>query len=129
ASRTLDKAVWANWTSAERLRLLSKLPKQLPDEELAKLDRDLGLTASANNEILFVWLNLALQNRYEPAVQLAESFLATVGRRKFVAPLFKTLVEQDDWGKPIAKRIYAKTRSSYHSVTTGTVDAVVLDGK
>lgn len=128
ASRTLDKAVWANWTSAERLRLLSKLPKQLPDEELAKLDRDLGLTASANNEILFSWLNLALQNRYAPAVPLAEKFLATVGRRKFVAPLFETLMEQDEWGKPIAQGIYAKTRSSYHAVTTGTVDAVVLEG-
>ncbi|MEP2102059.1 MAG: M1 family metallopeptidase [Parasphingorhabdus sp.] len=126
ANRTLDKAVWEKWTSAERLRLLSKLPQQLPDEELAKLDGDLGLTASANNEILFAWLKLSLQNRYDPAVPLAEEFLATVGRRKFVAPLFETLMEQGEWGKPIAKRIYAKTRGRYHAVTTGTVDKTVL---
>ncbi len=127
-SRTLDKAVWEKWTSAEQLRLLSKLPQELPEEELAKLDSELGLSVSGNNEILFAWLELALQNRYDPAVPLTEKFLATVGRRKFVAPLFETLIEQDEWGKPIAKRIYAKTRSSYHAVTTGTVDKVVLGG-
>lgn len=128
ASRTLDKAVWAKWTSAERLRLLSKLPQEMPDEELAKLDGDLGLSVSGNNEILFAWLELGLQNRYDPVVPLAEKFLATVGRRKFVAPLFETLMEQDDWGEPIAKRIYTKTRSGYHAVTTGTVDKAVLGG-
>ena len=124
-SRTLDKAVWGKWTSAERLRLLSKLPRDLPDAELAKLDSDLGLSTSGNNEILFAWLELALQNRYDPAVPLTEKFLGTVGRRKFVAPLFETLMEQGEWGKPIAKRIYAKTRGGYHAVTTGTVDEVL----
>ena len=129
ASRTLDKTVWGTWTSAERLRLLSKLPQELPSEELAKLNSDLGLSASENNEILFAWLNLALQNRYDPAVPLTEKFLGTVGRRKFVAPLFETLMEQGTWGKPVAKRIYAKTRSGYHAVTTGTVDKAVLGGE
>ena len=128
ASRTLDKAIWDKWTSAERLRLLSKLPQDLPNEELEKLDRELGLSASANNEILFAWLELALQNRYDPALPLAEKFLATVGRRKFVSPLFETLMKQGEWGKPVAKRIYAKTRSSYHSVTTRTVDEILQNG-
>ncbi|WP_164115779.1 M1 family metallopeptidase [Sphingorhabdus sp. Alg239-R122] len=128
SSRTLDEAVWGKWTSAERLRLLSKLPRDLSDEELAKLDNDLGLSASGNNEILFAWLELALQNRYEPAVPLAEKFLGTVGRRKFVSPLFEALMEQGTWGQPIARRIYAKTRSGYHAVTTGTVDEVLSGG-
>jgi len=126
ANRTIDKVAWGNWTSAERLRMLSKLPEELSDDELAKLDKDFGLSASGNNEILFAWLNLALQNRYDPAVALAENFLGTVGRRKFVAPLFETLMEQGEWGIPLAKRIYSQTRGGYHSVTTGTVDKLVL---
>ncbi len=128
SSRTLDKATWNEWTTAERMRLLSKLPRELSDDELAKLDNDLGLSASGNNEILFAWIDLSLENRYDPVVPLAEKFLGTVGRRKFVAPLFETLMEQGEWGQPIAKRIYAETRSGYHSVTTGTVDETVLDG-
>ena len=29
---------------------------------------------------------------------------------------------EGDWGRPIARRIYARARPGYHSVTTGTVD-------
>lgn len=128
ASRTVSADQWATWTSAERLRLLSKLPRQLPAGELAQLDRDLGLSASGNNEILFTWLELALHNRYEPALPLAERFLARVGRTKFVAPMFTTLMEQGAWGRPIAQKIYARTRSGYHAVTTNKVDKIVLGG-
>jgi hypothetical protein len=49
-----------------------------------------------------------LANRYQPAVPVAE-----------------TLMDEGDWGQPIARRIYAKTRAGYHAVTQGSVDAVV----
>ncbi|MGB3377853.1 MAG: leukotriene A4 hydrolase C-terminal domain-containing protein, partial [Allopontixanthobacter sediminis] len=63
--------------------------------------------------------------RYDPAVPAAEKFLATVGRRKFVSPLFEALMEQGNWGQPIARRIYAKTRPTYHAITQGTVDKLM----
>jgi len=122
----IDAAAWKGWTTAERLRFISRLPEERSAPQLAQLDNALGLSNEGNNEVLFAWLNLALANRYDPAVPVAEEFLAHVGRRKFVAPLFRTLMEQGDWGQPIAKRIYAKTRQTYHSVTTGTVDKTVL---
>ena len=128
STRFVDPEHWAAWTTAERLRLLAKLPKELSREELDALDAQLGLSQSGNNEILFAWLELALSNRYEPAVPLAEQFLARVGRRKFVLPLFETLMGEGEWGEPIARRIYAKTRASYHSVTQGSVDEVVQKG-
>jgi len=122
----LDEAAWANWTSAERQRFLAKIPREMNSAELAALDEALKLSASTNNEELFLWLELAMQNRYEAAVPAVEQFLAKVGRRKFVAPLFEALMEQGSWGQGIAKRIYAKTRPSYHAVTRGTVDGLVL---
>ncbi len=125
-SSKVDPAAWAKWTAAERQRLLTKLPRDLSDAQLAALDKDLGLSKTGNNEVLFLWLELALENRYEPAVPAAERFLGTVGRRKFVAPLFEALMEQGDWGQPIAKRIYTKTRPTYHAVTQGTVDKLVM---
>ncbi|MDN3646294.1 M1 family metallopeptidase [Pontixanthobacter aestiaquae] len=126
--RTLDEADWAKWTSAERQRFLASLPRELKEAELAALDEALKLSTNNNNEELFLWLKLALENRYEAVVPTTETFLANVGRRKFVAPLFETLMEQGDWGQAIAKRTYAKTRPSYHSVTQGTVDGLVLGG-
>jgi len=115
-------ALWSGWTTAERLRFLNGLPRQLPEPRLAELDRALGLNESRNAETLFAWLQLALANRYQPAVPAAERFLMSMGRRKFVAPLFETLAKQGEWGRPIATRIYAVARPTYHSVTTGTVD-------
>ena len=126
ASSKVDPAAWAKWTAAERQRLLAKLPRKLTPAQLAALDKDLGLSKTGNNEVLFLWLELAMNNRYDPAVPAVEKFLGTVGRRKFVAPLFEALMGQGTWGQPIAKRIYAKTRPTYHAVTQGTVDEVVL---
>jgi leukotriene-A4 hydrolase len=42
-----------------------------------------------------------------------------------VLPLFEVLMKEDEWGQTIARRIYADTRASYHSVTQGSVDEVV----
>ena len=121
----IDGEAWARWTTAERLRLLAKLPKQLTALQLGELDAGLGLSQSGNAEVLFAWLELALANRYDPAVPVAERFLAEVGRRKFVLPLFEVLMKQGEWGQGIARRIYAETRPGYHSVTQGSVDTVV----
>ena len=125
ASGMIDNTAWAGWTTAERLRLLAKLPRQLSAIQLGELDSALALSQSGNAEVLFAWLQLALANRYEPAVPVAERFLSEVGRRKFVLPLFETLMKQGDWGQAIARRIYAQTRAGYHAVTQGSVDRVV----
>jgi hypothetical protein len=125
ATGMVDNEAWARWTTAERLRLLAKLPRELTVLQLGELDAGLGLSQSGNAEVLFAWLELALANRYAPAVPVAERFLATVGRRKFVLPLFEVLMGEGEWGQPIARRIYAETRASYHAVTQGSVDEVV----
>ena len=81
---------------------------ELSAGQLAALDAALGLSGTGNNEILFLWLEMALENRYEPAVPQVETFLAEVGRAKFVRPLFQVLWNEGDWGRPIATRIYAQ---------------------
>lgn len=126
AARTIPAGKsWKGWSSAERQRFLDNIPKQLAAADLAALDGALGLARTGNNEELFLWLELALGNRYQPAVPQAEAFLSTVGRTKFVRPLFAVLMDEGDWGKPIARRIYARTRSSYHAVTQGAVDRLM----
>jgi aminopeptidase N len=118
-------AKWKAWSTPERTRFVSSLPRALSSERLATLDKAFDLSAQGNSEIRFVWLELAVANRYDPAVPSLEAFLTDQGRRKFVAPLFKDLMAQGDWGQPIAKRLYAKTRPLYHAVTRQTVDTIV----
>ncbi len=119
---------YSGWTTAERLRFLNGLPRALGADKLAALDNAFSLSRSGNAEVLFAWLQLALANRYQPAVPAAERFLAEMGRRKFVLPLFETLHGQGEWGRPIATRVYARTRPSYHSVTSISVDRALGGG-
>jgi aminopeptidase N len=116
---------FARWTTSERLRFLNGLPRKMDAGRLAELDQSFGLSQIRNSEVLFAWLKLAIENRYEPAVPALDRFLTSMGRRKFVAPLFEALVKQGAWGRPIATRIYARARPGYHSVTRGTVDKLL----
>jgi leukotriene-A4 hydrolase len=113
---------YADWNWAERVRFLKAVPRELPASRLAEMDQAFRLSESGNSEVLFAWLQLALDNRYEPAIPAAERFLLAQGRRKFVLPLFQTLVREGDWGRPIAERIYARARPTYHSVSQGSID-------
>jgi len=115
-------AEFAKWTTAEKIRFVNSLPRKLPKPRLDELAQRLQLNAAGNNEVLFAWLKLAVQNRYDPAVPALERFLAAQGRRKFVLPLFEELAKDKDWGLPLARRIYPSVRPGYHSVTTGSVD-------
>jgi aminopeptidase N len=118
---------FAGWTTQERQHFLNNLPRELPAAKLADLDRTFGLSTTGNSEVLFAWLQLALANRYEPAVPAAERFLTSMGRRKFVVPLLRTLMAEDAWGQAHARRIYAAARPGYHPVTYGSADEVMKD--
>ena len=88
------------------------------------LDRAFHLGDRANSEVRFSWLRLAIAHHYGPAVPALERFLSAQGRRKFVQPLFEAL-DSDDWGRPIAKRIYGQVREGYHPVTVAALDRLL----
>ncbi len=125
ATDALPFEAWGGWTAAERLRFMEEVPQQRSTPQLAALDRALGLSRTGNNEIRFLWLELALRNRYQPAVSAAEQFLGTVGRNKFVSPLYQVLHDQGEWGAAIARPLYQRTRPGYHSMTRGNVDEIL----
>jgi leukotriene-A4 hydrolase len=114
------------WTTAEQLRLLNSLPRELPTSRLARLEQALDLNNASNNEVLFAWLDLAVANRYDPAVPALDQFLLTQGRRKFVRPLIEALAKDEQWGRPIAARVYARARPLYHPITTRDLDKLGL---
>ena len=123
---TPNGEAWSGWNTAERLRFLGGIEQDLPTVRLDALDREFDLNETGNNEILFLWLKLAVANRYEPALPRLERFLTTQGRRKFVAPLITALAEDEEWGRPIAAEIYAEARPLYHPITTRGLDELGL---
>ena len=115
----------AEWTTQEWQHFLGALPQGLTPAQLADLDRAFRLSEQGNSEILFAWLQIAVRHRYEPAMPALERFLTSMGRRKFVRPLFASLMEQGEWGQALARRIYQRARPGYHPVTSGSVDEIV----
>lgn len=115
----------ADWSTQEWQHFLNSLPPAMTAAQLTELDAAFGLSQQGNSEILFAWLQTAVRNRYQPAVPALERFLTGQGRRKFLKPLYEGLMAQGDWGQPLARRIYAEARPTYHSVSTGTLDAIV----
>ncbi|MDQ7812195.1 leukotriene A4 hydrolase C-terminal domain-containing protein, partial [Brevundimonas sp.] len=123
---------WSGWSTQERQRFLAWRPENrregadwLTEAQLADLEATLNLRDEGNAEVLYSWLQIAVQHRYQPAVPTLEKFLTTMGRRKFVLPLFESLWAEGDWGRSIATPLYARARPGYHPVTTNSVDAVV----
>ncbi len=119
-------AAFGSWTTAEKMRFLNKLPRKMPTARLEELNRRLKLNEAGNYEVMFSWLDLAIRNRFDPAVPALERFLTTQGRRRFVRPLIETLAEDRQWGRPLAVRIYRVARASYHPITQRDLDKLNL---
>ncbi|MBA3666690.1 MAG: M1 family metallopeptidase [Sphingomonas sp.] len=113
---------WAGWTTDERLRFLNRIDRKQPADRLAALDKSFNLSRSGNSELRFAFLSLAVENRFDPAIPALEEFVTIQGRRRFVKPLLETMAKDGAWGRPIAVRIYAKTRPLYHPVTVRDID-------
>ena len=120
-----DATAWNGYTTDERLRFLNKLPRKLDKARLDTLASAFALGSTTNTEVIFAWLDLATRNRYDPAIPALTAFLTSVGRGKFVRPLYKTLYTDAAWGRPIAQRLYALARPMYHPLVTRDVDKVM----
>jgi len=112
------------WVTQQWQRFLARLGKPMSGEQMRDLDTAFGFTRVGNSEVLAAWLEHAVAARYEPAYPALEKFLTTVGRRKFLRPLYEELAKTPD-GLARAKAIYGKARAGYHSVSRAAVDPIV----
>jgi aminopeptidase N len=109
-----------SWSTQEWLHYL----RSLESPDMDRLDREYRLTDSGNSEILCQWLLMAVRAGYRPADKRLEQFLCSVGRRKFLKPLYTELMKTAE-GKERAREIYAKARAGYHPIAQATIDGIV----
>ncbi|HYO63141.1 MAG TPA: M1 family metallopeptidase [Pyrinomonadaceae bacterium] len=114
----------ARWSSQEWQHFLKALPQDLGAERMAELDRAFRLTRTGNSEVAFEWLMAAIRNRYAPADARLEEFLLTVGRRKFIRPLYAELAKTPE-GRTRALAIYRRARPGYHPIAVTTIDEIL----
>lgn len=114
---------WENWLYQERYRFLTNIPAEVSLEKLSELNEIYSISSTGNNEVLFAWLEQAIRKGHTDSYPRLEEFLVNVGRRKFLTPLYKAMIETDQ--KQMALDIYKKARPNYHSVATGTMDVLL----
>jgi leukotriene-A4 hydrolase len=114
------------WTSHEWLRFLRALPENLTQKQMAALDHAYSLTGCGNNEVLQQWLLMSVRNGYEPANDRLSEFLNSVGRRKYIKPLYEELAKTEK-GKDRAIEIYETARPGYHPIAQATIDSILRE--
>ncbi|MBK6370130.1 MAG: M1 family metallopeptidase [Flavobacteriales bacterium] len=112
------------WSAFEWMHFLRHLPEGLSDAQMHELDAAFGFTKSANSEILAAWFEQSIRNDYDPAFAEMDVFLNTVGRRKFLVPLYKEMLRTEK-GRLMAQTIYNSARPNYHSVSVHTIDDIL----
>ncbi len=135
---TAAKIATAKWSTQEWLHFLKTVQDEVSTgsgsdrvvssakaaERMEELDKAFHLTRSGNSEIAFQWLLMSIRNRYEPAYPRLEEFLLTIGRRKFIKPLYEELAKTPE-GKERALRIYRIARPTYHPIAVTSIDEVL----
>lgn len=111
------------WSTQDWLHWLRALPAPT-SETLAEIDSRWHLTRTGNSEIAAEWFSLAIRAGYQPAFPALRKFLVTVGRRKFVKPLFDELWRQPQY-RDLARDIYKEAQPGYHPITQSAVDALL----
>lgn len=112
------------WTTYHWVYFLRQLPQRLTLQQMEVLDRSYNFTASGNAEILCQWLELSIRSGYHTADPALERFLTSVGRRKFLRPLYAALIETPE-GKARAREIFARARPGYHSVSAISIQEML----
>jgi len=113
-----------NWGMSELLIYLQQLPRELSPEDCAWLDAKLQLTARGNYEILVEWLCIAAGIGYTPVFERVRQVLSTVGRMKYVRPLYQALGKTEG-GRRLAREVFAKAAPTYHGLTRRVAEGVI----
>ncbi|MRX06678.1 aminopeptidase [Pseudoduganella sp. FT25W] len=109
-----------NWIALEWMHFLNDIDGKASAAQMQELDQTFGLGKTGNNEIAYRFFLASVHAGYNVREPL-NKFLMSVGRQKFVVPLYTALLKnpnEKDW----AKGVYAKARSHYHPVTQTSVD-------
>lgn len=113
-----------DWSSHEWQYFLRRIADSVSYAKHQELDRVYNLSKSNNAEIAVLFYKTSIRLGYKSCFPQIEIFLSKVGRRKFLTPLYQSLLnnkETEEWGR----HIYARNRSRYHSVSRNTLDALM----
>jgi leukotriene-A4 hydrolase len=111
----------ARWTATEWMKFLNDIDGKASAAQLKELDQAFGLGKTGNNEVAFRFYRASIKAGYRDIRAPLTAFLMSVGRQKFVVPLYAALLKNPG-DKRWAVAIYEKARPRYHPETQTSVD-------
>ena len=110
-----------NWSALEWMKFLNDIDTKADSARLKELDAAFGLARSGNNEVAFRFYRAAAHAGYRAIRPQMQAFLMSVGRKKFVVPLYAALRANPD-DRAWAEGVYRAARKRYHPETQVGVD-------
>lgn len=118
------KDLTVSWSTHEWLYFLRGIDEGSDPLELANLGNLYGLNTSGNSEIVAIWLEKNIRmGRTKLVMTQLEDFLTKVGRRKFLSPLYRALIESGN--KDIAIAIFNKAGDNYHAIAFNSIAKMI----
>jgi leukotriene-A4 hydrolase len=113
-----------SWDPDHTLIYLQGLPRALSHGDCEWLDEALALTGRGNYEILVEWLTIAAGSDYQPTFARIREVLTTVGRMKYLRPLYKALGATPRT-RELAREIFADAAPGYHSLSRKVAEGII----
>jgi leukotriene-A4 hydrolase len=114
------------WSSHEWQHFLDTMPATVTAAQLADLDHAQHLTRTPDNYLAVSWFRVAIRHKYEPVLPVVERFLLSVGRMRFIGPLYRELAKTAE-GRALAEKVFAKARPTYHPIGQASVERILKE--
>ena len=119
-----EKEEALRWTANELLLYLQHLPRPLDEFSCRWLDALFHLTRQGNYEVLVEWLTIAAASDYEEVFPRLKEVLKTVGRMKYLRPLYGALGASPRT-RALAREVFAEAAPGYHTLSRRVVESVM----
>lgn len=96
------------------------LPDKISKTKLKKLDSYFHFKNCGNSEIMTDWFILGIKNKYTELNPEIRKFLAKVGRRKYILPIYESLIKNPQT-KELAEDLFESNMTRYHAVSRNSI--------
>ena len=114
----------AGFTTHHWMHLLRNLEPDSIKTGMKQMDSTYHLSASTNAEIQCDWYLLCIKNGYHEADPYIEKYLVSVGRRKFLIPLYEEFASTPE-GLKKGRNIFFRAEDGYHAVSRNTIKKIL----
>ncbi|KAF2433615.1 putative leukotriene A-4 hydrolase like protein [Tothia fuscella] len=114
-----DISSWLANQSVVFLEKLQTFEKSLPVDDIELMGKVYGFDKSANVELVSRYYGIGLKGECKSIYKPTAELLGTVGRMKFVRPLYRLLNEVD---RELAVKTFEKNKEFYHPICRGMVE-------